>query len=589
MEWKKYQDPSDQPDATSERDMNTFITLTMETKSEALAEMLDTVKKIETVASAVEVVWSDSFAKKDAVAQRKAFTCLGEFNSLILEKIDAATAHYLHFVDAQLDAKSEVSLEETALNVCIGLWGSFADMRPQRKSIQFEKMGMSMDIPKQILQQETRFVHRVVRVPIDTHSLGAYAASSSASSSQSFSSKLLVLSDLMYFDILIPPPLPFRLRAKKWLIRDNSDNAQSLRKSSYPSSVPSKCFIKVPANLIMSDDVTVKLWNPDTRDWTDEGISDFQYSEATRLVQFLMSTVGVVAFVRSRSVDFPYKSWSLEPLRASSGSTDRASSEQQARFSVHTQRFEVVIDIRGTSCCLAKAFNKAVAHLVDVPMTPGLLLSKLQKCGVNLLPVEADFASIEGSCPKVRNLHKHLPLRFFPNSFLIAPSASLSLLHRYQNAALELDVMRELAKCASCLDFQSSDAWNRDLSEAQMGLLLRESTAYTAFGEAFDYECVLVEQDNVSESYRNAPDEGLITGLGASAAKYTLVFGNEYGLRRGGFDLKPRPGELSHIELAAAASTRCTAEARERIKRCNVLFQETVFTLLSLVRPLTFS
>ena len=564
--------------------MNTFISLTQEARCEAMPEMLEIIKKIETVAASVEVVWSDSFARKDALAQGRAFACLGEFNSLILEKIDAATAYYLHFIDSQLDGKSEASFEETANNVSLGLWGSFADMRPQRKSVQFERMGMSMDIPKQILQQETRFVHRVVKIPIDTHSLGAYAPALPSSSP----SKLLVLSDLMYVDILIPPPLPFRLRAKKWLIRDNSDAAQSLRKSSYPSSVPSKCFIKVPPNLIMSDDVTVKLWNPEARDWTDEAITDFQYSESTRLVQFLMATVGTIAFVRSRTVDFPYRSWTLDAQR-SSDSRDGAFFEQQARFTVHTPRFEVVIDIKGTGCSLARAFNKAVVGLVDVTMTPGLLFSKLQKCGVNLLPIEDDLASIEGSSPKVRVRLYSKSRALFSVSLtrpLPPPTHPLALA---QNAALEQDVMRELAKCASCLDFRSSDSWNRDLDEAQIGLLLRESTAYTALGEAFDYECVLAEQDQASETFRNAPDAGLITGVGNSAAKYTLVFGNEYGLRKGGFDRKPRPGEVSHIELAAAASARCTTEARDRIKRCNSLFRENVFKLLALVRPLTFS
>jgi hypothetical protein len=149
-------------------------------------------------------------------------------------------------------------------------------------------------------------------------------------------------------------------------------------------------------------------------------------------------------------------------------------------------------------------------------------------------------------------------------------------------------VLGEIAKCASCLDFTSTEQWT-DLSEAQMGVLVRESTTYTCFHETFDYECVLVEQDHVSESFKRSPGSELITGVGRSAARFTLVFGNEYGNRRAGFDLKPRPGEVPHLELATAIGSRCTPEARERIEQCNGLFTDTVFTLLSLVRPLAFT
>ena len=37
------------------------------------------------------------------------------------------------------------------------------------------------------------------------------------------------------------------------------------------------------------------------------------------------------------------------------------------------------------------------------------------------------------------------------------------------------------------------------------------------------------------------------------------------------------------------ANAEALAEARERIARCNQLFQETVLSLLSLVRPLSFT
>jgi len=373
--------------------MNTFLSIMAETKAESMSEMLGVVGNIERIAQAAEESWCNSFAKKDYAAQSRLHTYLGEFASLILDKVDQATAHLLHFVENHLNTKLELEIEESTNGVFVGMWASLQEgssMRPGRKSVQLEKMGLQLDIPKQVLQQNP-FVHRVVKVPIDMFTAGAYAHAPT-------SSKLL-LSDLYYVDIIVPPPLPFSLRAKKWLIRDSTDGEHSLRKISYPSSVPCKFFIKVPEEVIMSDDVKVALWNPDTKEWAEDAVSDFQYSESTRLVQFLMSTVGLLAFVRSRTIDFPFKRWSLGPMR-SSNSSDGAVPEQRARFTLHTQRFEVVIDVTGTSCCLAKAFNKAVTNLVGVKMAPGVLLGKLQKRGVCILPTDADLASINSTLPE---------------------------------------------------------------------------------------------------------------------------------------------------------------------------------------------
>jgi hypothetical protein len=401
--------------------MNTFISLTMETKVETMSEMLDLVKRIQQLAAAVEDTWSDSYAKKDASAQAYAQSCLAEFSNLITEKVDQATVGYLHTVESQLNAKLELEVEECMSGVCVGMWGSLQEagsLRPVRKAVQLEKMGLQLDIPKQVLQQSP-FVHRVVKIPIDPFSLEAYTPSSSSHSSNN--PHKLVLSDLIVIDILIPPPLPYSLRAKKWLIRDSGDAANSLRKSLYPSSVPCKVFIKVPDDLIMTDDVKVALWNPDMKEWVEDALTDFQYSESTRLVQFLMATTGAVAFVGSRLVDFPYKRWSLTPIRNSNDAVQ----EQRAQFTVQTQRFEVVIDIVGTQCSLAKAFNRSVASLVGVPMSPGVLLRTLQKRGVNLAPVDADLEALseKNGIPipsKVRRTclsSLHFPQQTFSNFF----------------------------------------------------------------------------------------------------------------------------------------------------------------------------
>lgn len=162
----------------------------------------------------------------------------------------------------------------------------------------------------------------------------------------------------------------------------------------------------------MSSDMTVCVWDEDTMSWVDEGITDYQYSESTRIVQFYMTCVGAIALVKNRTADFPYKKWSLSAWRdgaansgtsfafrdtpsgvvaGSSGGKSDEFYEREARLVIQTQSVELTIGICGSQCFLAKAANKPLLDLLNVKMSPGQLLYTLQKRGVNLIPTQTDL------------------------------------------------------------------------------------------------------------------------------------------------------------------------------------------------------
>ena len=551
QDWEKFRAPTDAPDAENENDMNTFITLTNNTQVSEMAEVLNVLTSVQTVADTVEKVWSKSLAERDHNNLCIANAYLDQFRSAIIEKLDAATSHYLRFVDNHLNDRSEIQLEESAEGVVLGLWGSFNDMRPIRKSVIFDRMGVQFDIPKQVLQQNI-MVHRAIRIPIDHSSTSIYNEPDGAGMRKQ------VLGDIIQIDILTPPPQAFEIRAKRWTIRDKSAGATTLRQIPYPSTVGMRCFIKVPDYIIMGSDVRIMIWDEEAQEppyWIEEGIQDYQYSETGRLCQFMLTSVGKVAFVKDRIVDFPYKKWSLSPQRTVA-SEDKQFSEQEARFTLQTPRFEVVIDIKGAHCLLAKAFDPAVKDFVGVSMSPGILLAKLQKIGVNLLPHSSDIPRVEHNGTA-------------------------------KTLALEDDVLCEIARGASAFDFASTP-WNKEIGSQQVGLLARESTVYTARGETYDYECILAEEDIVTEARCYAPALGTVTGVGSSNCVFKCVLGNQYNTRPG-FSHAARPGEISHLELISALKGRVTPEAIERAGRVNELFQDTVFKLLQLVRPLSLT
>jgi hypothetical protein len=395
-DWVRYRDPIPEPDALSERDMNTFLSLTGDMDLTDMNETMEFVKKVELVVDAVQIVWSDSFADGKINVQSRSRIYIDRFSEIVFEKLDCATAHLLRFVDLHLNDRHEINIEHSATRVSIGMWGSFNENRPIRKSVQFEAMGIQLDIPKQILNQESRYVHRVVRMPIDTLSLKAYETFTKASTK-------LILGDIIRIDILLPPTQAFQMRAKKWTIRDKSVAAFTVTRSPYPSSVACRCYFKVSIDVVMSDDVRIALWDEENQMWTEEGyiytnkytciytfihthtyicvciymhiyayiyihidiylyvyiykyiyrLSDYQYAASTRMVQFYMAAVGTVALVRERVGEMPYKSWSLKALRNVNEEIDMIGTnsnsedlfEKQARFTLTTTNHELIIDI----------------------------------------------------------------------------------------------------------------------------------------------------------------------------------------------------------------------------------------------------
>ena len=608
--------------------MNTFITLTRENTTNDMKESIEVIKHIEKLSSTVEDVWSNSLANKDYPMQERAYNNLHILRDMILEKLDQATIPMIRFAEKHLNDRVELNCEEVAKEVSIGLWATFSDIKPIRKSVQLEAMGIQLDIPKQVLQQHERYVYRVIRLPIVTYNLDSYmhskghhmvtlehnnhhhlnrhshhhhshhmnrspslhsahpahnafgagrhhhsdmlrrkskdsvplldiqgtpdgvvapvaeaalhdgeahplgdedkpksaVAPSLSPEQQAALNSKYVVGDLVYFDILYAPAQPFNLRAKKWLIRDNSSNSTAIRKASYPSSVACRMFIKVPDHISLSDDLRIAVWNEDHQDWVEDGITDYQYSEATRIVQFYVTTTGIFALVKRRLIDMPLKKWSLYPVldkpvnrfmhyryndamhggnmiqnlpaiadanigdsseeqkkdgdtRAALGeaadgnttttvptegtvtadggtpqlasdeqkdklielsasnraaetgnsivntaalmnalnlannktlslSTTQSSSvthfEQHARLSLQTNQYEVIIDIIGSDCYLVRPDSPFCRDILNRPLSPGVLLMKLQKKGIHLVPTDYDITFGKGCCSKVR-------------------------------------------------------------------------------------------------------------------------------------------------------------------------------------------
>lgn len=577
INWIKYKNPNDEPEASSQRDMNTFLSLIQDMDVDKFPEVLEVVHRTEKVASNMDDYWSDCVTSDNLHAIERSQDYLLKFYSLIIENFDKATAKCLIYIDNVINDKGEFYIEETTENSKLGMWTSFTEIRMNYKEVMFKKLGIKIEVPKQLFNQEIRYITRVTRIPIDIFSCVIYQQNSinkETSDTENLSnSKYYVVGDILNFDLLLPLSPPYNLRGKKWILRDYSASSLVPKKVTYPSQVAIKCSLELQSTVIMSDDIHIALWDNNIKEWIEDGLSKFQYNEQERLVQFSLTTTGTLALVKNRTIDFPYKKWSLFPIVPPANSTENKFTNQKldercARFTITTSKHDIVIDIIETKCVLVQPVLSELSDMIGNKLNPGQLVRKLLHRGINIFPVYSD--NIPDNYPKVSN---------FNNMYTYMSNAIL------QSEGLEDDVLLAIARCSSALDFTSSK-WNKDLSPSQIGILVRESTVATGQADVFDYESVLAEVDSQSESKLNAPDI-LDTIPGKSGTKYTLVAGNEYGSKRH-YSLAPRPNEQTHVNFNMTLQSRLTEESKERIDRGSERFHKTVYKLLKLVKPFSF-
>ena len=96
-----------------------------------------------------------------------------------------------------------------------------------------------------------------------------------------------------------------------------------------------------------------------------------------------------------------------------------------------TANHELVIDISGTLCKLVSPDRAEFMDLIGLEMSPGLLLTKLQKRGVNLMPTAKDLASVADIIPKVDPQHTTLTQSLINKIKVLLSLSSFTVVSHY--------------------------------------------------------------------------------------------------------------------------------------------------------------
>ena len=137
-----------------------------------------------------------------------------------------------------------------------------------------------------------------------------------------------------------------------------------------------------------------------------------------------------LAVIQSRTVDLPYKSWSIRPI-----------GKNLALLTLEGQRFSIEIEIGEDWAALYGDVAPALAHLQGIRMAPGRLLLELRSCGINIMPEDIDAESCyhrTSNAPdapaSVKVVLKDLEEQLLPDIASIVPACTVasSVWNRHQ-------------------------------------------------------------------------------------------------------------------------------------------------------------
>jgi len=512
-----------------------------------------------------------------------------------LDKIDDATREIIHhsdLYDTHDEKKGIMALREIgptryAIWVNSAIGGSGARYKP----LDFLEVGMFLDIPKPI--QQNRMAVRCLYYPYDFVSTFAESASSQEGTHRS-------LGGLFLMHLLdIPPELKV---LKGWVLKVSPQNLlENLEHKPYPldgsGSVaiqPFKCQYRVPESIVLPADPMVAWWEPTAGKWNTEMVTDTMIAkdpkEATQeMLKFSCVRVGAFSLIQDRILDFPYKSWSLEPVYDLHKYARPEDWVEEAKLSIETQRFQVEIQIKANKCRLLKPELPSLKHLLTQEFKPGVLLQKLYDAGINLMPTDADASRVyfpeEASVLEELAFH---PEERPATEDLEAPSEDQSEKSKgipveLKHPNLENQLCEELSFLAASFDFQSS-SWSQGRGSSQAVFQLRESSVFTGNNtETLDFMTCLMERDEASESHLNSASVGVLPQPGV---KCSLIKTTETMKK---FVTAIINNDKTYVYLFNAVKNYVTPEAAERVASSSVQFQQAVKQFLYLTRPFSFN
>ena len=455
-EWSRYVECNALPDCGCEAAVNSFLA---EWRDAPMAELPRTLADC-----ALAHQLQDELDAQAAIALERGNRAQADWQellsrevaTLVLQKLDGASADFLQRADEFANGKNEVLFSIAEPSCKFGLWVNLAK-NPRVKSIDFTELLVSTELPKSLALASIAI--RAMHFANDTISSKAAPAESAVA--------YMALGGVLCLELLtLPPPTK---KIKGWTLRQVTALSTSVNRQPYPipsaagesaplagSAPPLRVTYSIPPHVKLPEGALQVGWfDAESQSWKIDGVSDVNFSPDTRVLSFLSSRLTSLALLQATDLELPYKNWLIKP-----------SGHSQCTVHLETQRFLFEFDVSAQGCALREPRLPELSGLLDQPMAPTRLLAKLRDSGINLCPRDHDAAQLHGVSPKDAGLEAELhallvPLLPFSNiapsrwNSSIEPSKVTFRLHqsKRQEDDIDMDTGGEAAPVASTNPF----------------------------------------------------------------------------------------------------------------------------------------
>jgi hypothetical protein len=468
--------------------------------------------------------------------------------------------------DPQEENKNELFVENQLEGIKYGIWVNIVVKGFRMKPIRFNELGIGVDVPKPVAVQTLAM--RCLYYPEDHQQYERNKCQDRA------------LGGIFEVQLLGLPQAPKRV--KGWTLRQVNELTTSVSRLAYPlgsegghssgPGAPVKVYYHLPEDvLVQEDSMRVGWWDSHGEVWNEDGIEGVDFNPETRKLAFHTCKLTQLACIQEKHCDLPYVGWSLVPVNVQWPAIE-------AQLTLQTPRFEVVIAIRENECQLIKPEAPQLEGLRSQPMAPGLLLKRLARAGINIMPVDKDAKHA-----------KH------------ATGEDIEV----KMSQLEAKIGYEVSQIATAMDVRNS-RWNPVVGEKRCVVLIRETTAFSGdyaksgAGDddedgAEDYKTVLCEVDDEMPkwNHRYVPEDSAI-GLKSSILANVTEMSESFDPTDVQFNHLNRPHTRIYLNnclqgIADDGAPNCSPECLERKQETTPRFQQTVQEILHLTRPFSFS
>ena len=127
------------------------------------------------------------------------------------------------------------------------------------------------------------------------------------------------------------------------------------------------------------DELKVAIWDESNQIWSTDYVEGLSYEKETRELKFTRKMFAPLAFLQSKTADFPYDSWYIRQI-----------DNQVGLLTVKTKRIILNFEIHPLFVKLVHVHHQELKFLENQQLHPGILLMELKKCGLNLMPEDED-------------------------------------------------------------------------------------------------------------------------------------------------------------------------------------------------------